>query len=114
MSETAIKVSRKYLLRAIKEGKVKLGGFEVKVSENGFDRSSPLAKKVLSAVSEVLFMKAEDIDENAHFMQQLDMSSLQYFSLLSRLSEEFSLIAQENDEFCYTVREICEYIERHI
>lgn len=114
MSETAIKVSRKYLLRAIKEGKVKLGGFEVKVSENGFDRNSPLAKKVLSAVSEVLFMKAEDIDENAHFMQQLDMSSLQYFSLLSRLSEEFSLIAQENDEFCYTVREICEYIERHI
>jgi len=112
---TAIKVSRTQLKRKIELGEVKLTPFgEIKVVkyENG---NSPLMEKVKEIIAEVLDVKAETIKPTDHIFYDLEGSSIQYFSILSKLSESFEITNySDNDKYCYTVTDICEYIERHL
>ena len=116
--ETAIKVGRKGLVRAVENGSVKLTPFsEVRFSDRGegFDISSPLSRKVREIISDALAVNADDIEADTHVLNDLGADSLQYFSLISRLAEEFGITGyDETDEYCYTLREFCQYIERHI
>lgn len=112
--ETAIKVGRQYLKRGIAQGSIQLLPFAKKEAAAGFDRQSPLAQKVLELLAPILGIQPEEIDCEAHLMMDLGASSLQYFSILSAVAEEFRLTADETEEYSYTVREICEYIERHL
>lgn len=116
MAQTAIKVSRAWLKREIAEGSVTLQDLSsVKAAAAGeFDRQSPLAQKVLEIVGEVLGIPAEQIDPDAHLMLELDATSLQYFSILSALAEEFKVSASSGEEYRYTVRAFCEYLERQL
>ena len=113
MSSGAIKVSRKYLEQAVKEGKINLSPIKKEKIKDDFDKDSPLAQRVISIVSEILEEKAENIDVNANLLVDLGVSSLQYFSVLSALAEEFSVTAEEKD-YCYSIKEFCEYIERQL
>ena len=105
-------------MRAVENGSVKLTPFsEVRFSDRGegFDISSPLSRKVREIISDTLAANEADIEADTHVLNDLGADSLQYFSLISRLAEEFGITGyDETDEYCYTLREFCQYIERHI
>jgi len=115
-SETAIKVGRQYLRNALADGRVKLIPFsEVEIKEaEEFDVNSPLADKVRTIAAPILGVEKEDIGPDTHVMHELGASSLQYFSLLTELSKEFPIDYSDSNNYFYTLREFCEYIERQI
>ncbi len=113
-AETAIKVSRKYLERAINNGSVKLLPFSRVEAGDAFDKQSPIVKKVTEIIAEILSLDAEEIDCDAHLILDIGASSLQYFSILSALASEFCVSAQDGEDYAYTVRDISAYIERYI
>ena len=113
-AETAIKVSRKYLIRAIDDGSVNLLPFIKTNADDGVDNENPICKKVAEIVADVLSLPTDEIDYDAHIMIDMGASSLQYFSILSALANEFSVSAQDGENYAYTVRDISAYIERYI
>lgn len=112
---TAIKVSRTQLANKIKNGEVKLTLFaDMKATADSSDES-PLTNDVRAIISEVLGVPIESIGSNSHIFYDLGATSIQYFSILSRLSEKFSVTDyKQSDKYCYTLKEICEYLEKHI
>ena len=115
MPPSAIKVSRKQLQTKISAGEVKLHSFAEGLAAKEEEDVSPLLEKVMELVAKSLDLEKEAVTPDAHFMFDLGGSSLQYFSLLSLLAEEFSLTAESSqDKYCYTPREICEYIESRL
>lgn len=115
VSETAIKVSRAYLKRAIDSGSVTLLPFEkadTSSSDDGIDQK--ILDRVLELIAPILELEPKDIDPDANLMLDLGATSLQYFSMLSVLAEEFGLKAEQGDNYSYTVRDFCRYIERRI
>ncbi len=112
MAPTTIKVSRKSLEQKIKNGEVTLLPLKKEKVHGEFNKNSPLAQKVLEIVSDTIDVAADSIDPEMNLFTEYGISSLQYFSLLSAISEEFGITAEEGDDYCYTVKEFCEYIER--
>ena len=113
-AKTAIKVSRKYLQKAIEDGRVELLPF---IKDNDIMQSntdSPIQKKVAEIIADVLSVSPDEIGADAHILLDLGASSLQYFSILSALAAEFGISAKEGESYSYTVREISAYIERYI
>jgi len=111
----AIKVSRTALRRDLETGKIKLIPFAELLSRDTEELSSSLSDKVRALMARVLEVEEASITPDAHVMLELGADSMQYFSLLSALAEEFSLSAPDREEnYCYTLRTICEYIERYI
>lgn len=120
MNPNAVKVSRNWLKRAIENGDVNLVTFaniKNSLSDNndGFDRNSPLAQKVRQIVAEELLIDADSIGDDAHLIFDLGADSLKYFSVISAIAKEFSISSYSDKEnYRYTVKEFCEYLERHI
>ncbi len=115
VSETAIKVSRAYLKRAIDNGSVTLLPFEkAEASSSGGDVDPKILNRVLELIAPILELEPKDIDPDANLILDLGATSLQYFSMLSVLADEFGLEAEQGEKYTYTVREFCRYIERHI
>ncbi len=111
----AIKVSRAQLIKKINGGEVKLVKFTDMKAALSNTENSALTEAVKEIVASVLCIKKEDFDINSHIFYELNATSIQYFSILSRISEKFSITNyQSSDTFCYTVKEICEYIEKRI
>ncbi len=114
MSENAIKVSRKQLKKRISAGDVTLIPFaQMKQTQAG--ENSPLLNEVVSVIASVLNIDEQDITADLHFFFDLGGTSIQYFSLLSALSEKFGLTdVGKNEDYCYTPREICKFLERYL
>ena len=111
----AIKISRTALRRALEEGKITLLPFAKALERDEEEFSSALADKVRALMARVLELEEESITPDAHVMLELGVDSMQYFALLSALAEEFSLTAPDRQEqYCDTLRTICDYIERYI
>ncbi len=116
-SETAIKVSRPWLRRAIDEGRVTLSSFaDYRAQRADTDElDTPLAQRVRALVADALELTPDAIGPDAHWIFDLGATSLQYFEILTGLAEEFSLTTpSDQDSYCYTVREICQYIEEQL
>ncbi len=116
---TAIKVSRKSLLRALDRGDVKLATLaEMKrahVRDEVLQCNSELYAQVRAIVSGELDVPEEKIGPDDHVIFDLGGSSLQYFAILSALAEKFGMTAtSDKEEYRYTLREFCQYIERHM
>ncbi len=112
---TAIKVSRTQLVRKIENGEIRLTSFADMKGEVNARGESRLAHDVRAVIAEILGASSEEIGIDTHIFYDLGATSIQYFSILSRLSEKFSVSDyKQNDKFCYTVRDICEYLEKHI
>lgn len=115
MSNLAIKVSRKYLIREIENGNIKIFPFEKsEIDEESKYENTPLLEKVIEIVARVTDEDKKKIQLDTNLLVDLEISSIQYFSILSALAEEFDLVANNEDQYCYTVREMCEYIERQL
>ena len=119
MAPTAIKVSRKSLYRALDSGKVKLTtAAEMKAmhsTDETLDCNPQLYAKVRETIARELDRDEEDIGPDAHIIFDLGGTSLQYFAVLSELSQEFGISAPaDQEEYRYTLRGFCQYIERHM
>jgi len=112
---TAVKVSRAQLLKKLSLGEVKLTPFnDMKIAEHSYE-TSPLMLEVKRIIAEVLNISEEEITPLSHLFFDLGATSIEYFSCLSRLSEVFEISNyQKTDKYCYTPKEMCEYIERHL
>ena len=115
MAQTAIKVSRKYLIREIENGKIKLFPFEkCETTDYEVYENTALLEKVIEIVVKVTGEENEKIPTDTNLLSDLEISSIQYFSILSALAEEFDLVAKSDDKYLFTIREMCEYIERQL
>ncbi|MBR4868597.1 MAG: hypothetical protein IKU10_05520, partial [Clostridia bacterium] len=115
MAATAIKISRAYVKRGIQNGQIHLESLlqTNRVLEDNAD-SSPLLTTVTEIAAQVLNRETSELLPDAHLMDDLGVSSLQYFALLSALADEFSLSSDQNEQYVYTLREFSAYIERHM
>lgn len=112
---TAIKVSRKQLSKKIAEGTVKLIPFAQMQANTPEEGTSPLAEGVRQIVAEVLGLPADQVGDTQHIFYDLSATSIQYFDILARLSEKYGMADYKTDDrYCYTVRELCQYLEKRI
>ena len=113
---TAIKVSRKQLIKKIANGEVKLTPFaDMTVTSCDVDNDSALMTRIKEIVASKLGIDKNDVSADSHIFFDLGATSIQYFSILTALSEEFCIESYEDTEkYRYTPKEICEYIERHL
>ena len=115
-SANAVKVSRTYIKKALNNGDIKLSDYKKDADASTDDTvyTQEMLDTVKGIVAKILDINADDIDINAHIMLDLGADSMQYFSMLTALSEEFSISNPEKGVMYYTVHEFCQYIERHI
>ncbi len=117
--ETAIKVGRKYLQRAITSGSVTLTPFaqsaELLAQQTSSGHNQALLSQVREIVTRVLGIDEADVKDHAHIMLDLGATSLQYFEIVSEIASVFSISSYSDKEnYRYTVDEFCEYIERYV
>ena len=113
MAETAIKVSREYLRRKLNSNEVKLYLYNeiIKTKEEGQEVSREILDKVKDIISNLLSIEKDNIKDNSDFFFDLNGSSLEYFSLISNINEEFMIsIPFENDSM-HTPYDITKVIE---
>ncbi len=118
-AETAIKVSRRALLRALERGEVKITTAaqmkQAHAKDETLECNPVLYADVLSVVAREQDIPEEKIGPNDHVIFDLGGSSLQYFAILSALAQQFGISApSDKEEYRYTLREFCQYIERHM
>ena len=113
---TAIKVSRKQLLQKIAQKQVTLIPFaQFRQAGTKEGEESPLLQQVKKIIARELEVEESTISPNTHIFYDLGATSIQYFSILSALSEHFSITSYDKDDkYCYTPKDICEYIERNM
>ncbi len=114
MSKNAIKVSRAQLKKRIEAGEVTLIPFSQMKAESMGD-SSALLTDVIGVIASVLNKNTDEIKPDSHVFFDLGATSIQYFSLLTALSERFEIGEYDkNEKYCYTPREICKFLERYL
>ncbi len=116
-SATAVKVSRKYLIREIENGNITLSDFKKSdeiPSEDETVYNRELLERVKAIVAAILDTDVSKITPETNVMIDLGADSMQYFSILNALAEEFSITASGKDELRYTIHDFCQYIERHL
>ncbi len=112
---TAIKVSRAQLAKKIAEGQVKLIPFGDMKAAGAEGACSPFAESVRQIIAQVLSMPADQVEDDQHIFYDLGATSIQYFDILTRLAETYGTVDyKSNDQYCYTLREICEFLEKRV
>ncbi len=112
---TAVKVSRSQLLKKIADGQVRLTNLSDAVEQTGEAFASALLEDVTAIIARELDLEPEKVGVDSHIFHDLGGSSIQYFSIITALSEKFGVTDyNKDDKFCYTPREICEYLERYL
>ena len=112
MPETAIKVGRKYLLRGIGNGSIRLTPFaDFKAEAAEPVKKEPLtgeiADKVRAIIAEGTGKKQEEIDDDAHLMNDLGCDSITYYGILIKVCNEFNIDVEGPVEGkYYTMRDI--------
>ncbi len=112
---TAVKVGRAYLKRAINEGNITLTPFSAMTAKNGDEHLSALEEKIRDIVCEKLDVPKKKVLPDTHIVSDLEASSLQYFSIVSALADEFGISEYtDREKLRYTVRSIAEYISENV
>ena len=112
-SPTAIKVSRKILNKWIEDKKVNLVPFSQIKNNILFDESGlneEISQKVIKLFSEILMIEEETIGKNDHFIFDLGGTSLDYFTLLMKVKEQFGVTIDNTVNSCYSVFDISKFI----
>ncbi len=112
---TAVKISRTQLAKKIAEKTVNVQSFADMKIVSGDETESPFAEDVKMIIAEVLALDVEQFDNDNHIFYDLGATSIQYFDILTRLAQKFSIDDyRQNDKYAYTVNEICKYLEKHV
>ncbi len=114
----AIKVSRTQLKKQIADGNVPLMDrtvfLQVTTDVDGAPVNKALADKINGIIAEVLHIEADGIDDQAHLFFDLGATSMQYFSILTKLAEAFPGVTYDsNDTYRYTAKDMRDFIEEH-
>lgn len=113
----AIKVNRRALRQGIQQGTIRLTPFTAPSvpPTDTFDPDSPLACRVRQILAQALEIEETKITPDAQLFTDLGASSLQYFAAVSALSEAFSLQSfDQTEQYCYTLRQLCDYLAKHL
>lgn len=106
----SIKVSRQGLLRLIENGQVSFIDINSMDSSASFEVNQAILEKVTSIVEE--FTSVRPIEAKSHFMVDLGCSSLDYFTLVSRLNIEFGISMPYLDDYdSYTIQGMAKIVE---
>ncbi len=116
MGANAIKISRKQLTRQIDQQQVRLTPFgQLNSLCEDSSGETPLLQQVRAIVAEALSLTPDQVTADSHIFYDLGGSSIQYFAVLTKLSEHFSIQQYDKNESTrYTPRQIAEYLERHL
>ena len=114
MDKNDFKISRKKIALNLKDGKYNIldpfdeEGVEVKIL-------SELENKVIDIFSETLSKDKSSINADTDFFADLGASSLDYFVLLDKLSQEFDLdVNTESLGATVTVKSVCRFISGEV
>ncbi len=111
-SESAIKVSRKILIKYINEGKVKLLSYNKLLDDTNFTEieiKEELLNEVIIIIAEILNVDKTNITLDSHFITDLGGGSLDYLCFIMKLKEDFMIDIADGVEL-YTPRQAAEYI----
>jgi len=114
MNENAIKVSRKYLLDKLEKKEVNLLEFkDIKTETKGdIDVDSNILDKVIDIMANVLDKNKDEINIDANFFHDLGGTSLDYYNLISMITNEFKVeINLDSNSSFYTARSISKMLE---
>lgn len=101
----AIKVSRAWLRKAIKDNRVKLFT-RMDEMEAPQGEASELKTKLREKVAAILSISPEEVIDHAHFMNDLGGSSLDFFALLCEIEEEYGIsLDYEPEEYGYCLND---------
>ncbi len=107
-----IKVSRARLRRQIKNGTVRLFeslGNSKKTGEPAAE--SPLKRELRQIFAEILNVPLEKITDTGHFMNDLGGTSLDYFTLIGHIEEEYGVTLEfEMENFSYCLNDFVRVI----
>ena len=105
-SPTAIKISRAWLRRAINEGQVVLEKQPVLSEPAQMSEDSPLKATLRAMIAEILDIPPEAVADNAHFMNDLGGSSLDFFAFLSEIEREYGIAMEfEPENYGYSLND---------
>ena len=113
---SAVKVSRLQLTKKIENGEVTPIPFSEFRPEGAQDgEQTPMMRQVRKIIAQVLEIEEDTVGSESHIFYDLGATSIQYFSILSALADHFSITNYSStDKYCYTPKEICEYIEKSL
>ena len=97
-NEKAIKVSRAWLRRAISEGTVKLLEEITPAAKTQTTEDSPLKAQLRTMIADILDIPPESVIDDAHFMNDLGGSSLDFFALLSEIERTYGIAMEFEPE----------------
>lgn len=108
IGKNGIKVSRAFVKKGLAEGKIRL--FEnindKPVYNLSYSDESQLKKELRVLFADVLNTEESDISDTGHFINDLGGSSLDYFSLLSRIDEIYGVMLDfEPENFNYSLND---------
>ena len=112
-NKEAIKVSRRYLERLIKEDNVQLvdfANFSNLVENKKEELNNDITNRIKKVFSEILCKDVKEIGEESDFFLDLGGTSLDYMSLLLRLEQEFETTIVFKEKSFSTVKEFYNYI----
>lgn len=107
MEEGGIKISREYVRRKLASGEIRLFDsiFEAKTAVGSVD--TEIERILVSIFAEVLDKPEEEISPDAHFINDLGGSSLDYFTLIGEVDKRFDIKLPFSDgDFAFTLREM--------
>ncbi len=112
MSEDSIKVSRAYVRRKLDNGEIKLFDSIESASKSVSSVESEIRGILRGIFARVLLKSEEEILPEAHFMNDLGGSSLDYFTLISEVDKRFDIrLDFEEDGFAYSLDDMAKRVE---
>ena len=113
----AIKVSRALLKARMDSGLIRPCSNiapKEEICEESVD-SSEIKETLRAIFADILGLKAEEITDNGHFMNDLGGSSLDYFTLLGEINTQFGITLDfETDKFGYTLNDFEEILKKRL
>ncbi|MCF0143377.1 MAG: AMP-binding protein [Parasporobacterium sp.] len=117
-SEQAVKVSRPYLKRGLENGSIRL--FEGAALQDGevsgkeaVKEDDETALRIRKVFAEFVEREEGAITMDDHFIFDLGGTSLDYFSLVMQINEEFGVnMIFDKENACYTIRSFKEKLEK--
>ena len=112
MTEDSIKVSRAYVRQKLESGEIKLFDSIESASEDVGPIDDEIRGILRGIFARVLVKSEDEILPDAHFMNELGGSSLDYFTLISEVDKRFDVRFDfEQDGFAYTLDDMAKRVE---
>ncbi|MCR5611257.1 MAG: AMP-binding protein [Clostridiales bacterium] len=115
MEEGGIKISREYVRRRLASGAIELFDSVGEAGGSVGSIDTEIKAILVKLFADVLDIKEEDVRPDAHFMNELGGSSLDYFTLIGEIDKRFDVkLSFGEDDFAYTLNDFAAILEKLI